>query len=45
MGCTEELFSNRIAEIRNEKDNAYLRRRNLSLILTALAAYTIWLLI
>ncbi len=45
MGCTREIFTNRIAEIRNEKDNAYLRRRNLGLILAAVVIYAVWLLI
>ncbi len=45
MGCTKELFANRIAEIRNEKDNTYLKKRNLSLMLVAFTAYAVWLLI
>ncbi|MDD2532693.1 MAG: hypothetical protein WDA05_06070 [Candidatus Methanomethylophilaceae archaeon] len=45
MGCTKELFTNRIAELRNEKDNTYLRKRNTSLVLAAVMAYALWLMI
>ena len=45
MGCTKELFVNSIAEIRNEKDNTYLKKRNASLLLAAVMIYAVWFLI
>lgn len=45
MGCAREIFANRFAEIRNIRDNSYLKKRNAVSAAIAVMAYATWLIV